>query len=207
MKGLIFVLSGPSGVGKTSVAVEVLQEMPELRRSVSLNTRPRRPEEVEGKDYCFVSKEEFERQKAAGKLVEAAEVYGFWRGTSSEQLLANHEQGVHTLCVIDWNGLQALRKLFSDVVVGIFLLPPSLEILKQRLQKRGDAPEEIERRFSKAQGELPNALLYEYSVAVHNVEQGAEVVRGILRSELHRTSRWQPLESLGLTNLSSVSAR
>lgn len=186
--GLIFVLSAPSGTGKTTIALELLKTVPNLVRSISLNTRARRPQEKEGVDYYFVSEEEFDRNIQADNLIEYAEVYGTRRGTPKDHLLENQQKGVDTLCVIEWDGMKNLRKqLGTKDVIAIFVLPPSLDVLKQRLIDRAqDAPEEIARRLAQAERELEYAKDYDYAVINDKLAECVATVASIITAERHR---------------------
>lgn len=147
---------------------------------------------MDGVDYVFVSREEFIRQHEAGQLLETTEIYGSLRGTPRKPILANHENGVDTLCVLDWVGLALLREaLPPSFVVGIFLLPPSLLVLEQRLRLRNqDSPEEIQRRLDAAQSDAKNAVDYDYVVVNDDLGVCIRTVETVLEAERHKTVRF-----------------
>lgn len=191
-KGIVFVLSAPSGTGKTTVATALLQKVPELHRSISLNTRPKRPSEIDGIDYIFVSQDEFARQKEEGLLLETTEIYGSLRGTPRDQILSNHESGIDTLCVLDWVGLDLLRAALPiSFVVGVFLLPPSLQALEQRLRQRNqDSPEEIRRRLEAAESDARHVVSYDYVVINDDFATCVDALIMIITAERHKTVRF-----------------
>ncbi|MFO1380286.1 MAG: guanylate kinase, partial [Chitinivorax sp.] len=152
-RGNIFVVTAPSGAGKTTLVAALLAADPLIRLSVSYTTRAPREGEVDGKHYHFVRREDFLLRLQQGEFLESAEVYGNFYGTSQRWLQQQLDAGNDILLEIDWQGAQQVRALFPDAI-GIFILPPSLEVLEQRLRSRAkDSEESIVRRMASAREE------------------------------------------------------
>ncbi len=182
-RGIPFVLSGPSGVGKTSVCKALVEREPGLVHSVSHTTRARRPGEREGVEYHFTSRAEFEALAARGVFVEYAEYGGNLYGTSAEQLDAALARGTDVLLEIEVQGAAQIRARRPDARL-IFLLPPSWAELERRLRGRGtDGPEVVERRRALARRELEAADLFDWRVVNEDLERTIAEVRQILASE------------------------
>jgi guanylate kinase len=189
-RGLMFVLSSPSGAGKTTIARKLLAQDAEIAMSVSVTTRPMRPGEVEGTDYIFVDHDEFARMVEAGEFLEWAEVFGHYYGTPKAQIKAGLKDGQDYLFDIDWQGTQQLYQRMETDVVRVFLLPPSIESLEARLRARGtDSNEVIEGRMARAQAEISHWDGYDYVVINDDIEQCFAEVHGILRAERLRRAR------------------
>lgn len=189
-RGLLIVLSGPSGVGKGTVR-KALFEMKDhnLTYSVSMTTRKPREGEVNGKDYYFVSREEFERQIAAGNLLEYAEFVGNYYGTPKDKVEKQLKSGKEVFLEIDVNGAMQLREKCPDAVF-IFLVPPSKETLYNRLKQRGTEDEyEVKNRIAKANREFRLASQYDYIVVNDEVHNAADKILTIIRAEHARTKR------------------
>jgi guanylate kinase len=162
--GCLFVIAAPSGAGKTSLVRALLANHAGLKVSVSSTTRPARPGEVNGVDYTFLSESEFLQKKDAGEFIEWAKVHGNYYGTSRHWIASETSRGVDIVLEIDWQGAQQIKQLFPQAV-GIFIAPPSIEDLKQRLIDRGqDSEAVIEGRLNAAQGELNHAHDFEYVI-------------------------------------------
>lgn len=162
--GSLFVISAPSGAGKTSLVRAMMEAHPQVEVSVSFTTRPPRPGEENGRDYHFVSRDDFERRRDAGEFLEWAEVHGNLYGTSREWIAARMALGRDIVLEIDWQGAEQVGRLFPDAV-GIFIAPPSLEALRERLERRGqDSADVIEQRLSAARGELEQAPRFQYVI-------------------------------------------
>lgn len=189
LKGLLIVISAPSGTGKTTLVHMLLKEFPDLEFSVSYTTRPPRPGEVDGKDYHFVDRKTFERMIEEGDFLEWAEVYGNLYGTSRTQVLRALNEGRDVILDIDTQGALQVKKNFPEAVL-IFILPPSLKELERRLRNRGtDDEETIERRLKIAREEIRRAPLYDYIVVNDVLEVAYENLRSIIRAEKLRTER------------------
>jgi guanylate kinase len=187
---IIFALSAPSGAGKTTVAQKILRDIPGLVRSVSLNTRKKREKERDGFDYIFVSMEEFNDRIKEDYFIEHTEIYGAKRGTPKDAIIQNQQKGLDTLCVIEWNGVQVLKNLFGQSVVSIFLMPPSIDVLRERLILRNqDLIGEIERRLEQAGSEMANVKEYDYCVVNDQLRQCVFNVSSIIYAERCKTFR------------------
>lgn len=189
-QGLIFILSAPSGCGKTTIAKRLFEQDLLLQPSISVNTRPKRAEETDGVDYFFVTLEQFQQWEREGRFVETVKIYDTYRGTLKSFLQKNCDKGVDTLCVVDWHGAHALSAAFPGQTVSIFLLPPNLQILKERLIGRGqDNLEEIDKRLQQALEECQHFVQYDYCLINHNVEATLTIVQSIINAERCRTVR------------------
>ena len=160
-KGKIIILSAPSGAGKTSLGRALMEKMPNVTWSVSHTTRSPRPGEIDGRDYHFVSRDEFQRLLDEGDFLEYAEVYGNWYGTSRSALEKQLAEGKIVLLDIDWQGARQIRQLYPDAV-SIFIMPPSINELENRLRKRGqDAEDVIQKRLAAAKADMSRADEYD----------------------------------------------
>ncbi len=191
-RGLCFVIAAPSGTGKSSLTRALLTEEPALALSISLTTRAPRPGEVEGKHYYFRSKDEFEQLRDNGGLLEWAHVFGreTLYGTPRAPVEAALSAGQDMVFTIDWQGFHQMRDAIGPDVVGVFLLPPSLEELEQRLRLRGeDSEAEIARRMASTQGEMEHAGEFDYVVINQDFATALADLRAILRAEQLATAR------------------
>ena len=189
-RGLMFVLSSPSGAGKTTISRRLLAADPAIAMSVSVTTRPMRPGEVDGKDYHFVDQSRFDAMAQDGEFLEYATVFGNSYGTPRSQIVEGLDAGQDFLFDIDWQGTQQIAHRMRDDVVPIFLLPPSLGELRRRLEARGtDSAEVIAGRMERAQAEISHWDGYDYVLVNENVETCFEQVREILAAERRRRER------------------
>lgn len=189
-RGLMFVLSSPSGAGKTTISRRLLEADGHLRMSVSVTTRPMRPGEVDGHDYHFTTREQFDRMVESGDFLEWAEVFGNRYGTPKAQIEEGLEAGQDFLFDIDWQGTQQLRQSMPDHVVPVFLLPPSLTELRKRLTGRGtDSAEIIAGRMARAKDEISHWDGYDFVVVNEDVEGCFSEVQQILVAERLRRTR------------------
>jgi guanylate kinase len=189
-RGLLVVLSGPSGVGKGTVR-RALFQMPhhDLVYSVSMTTRPPRPGEVDGVDYYFVDKETFLRRIQEGKFLEWAEFVGNYYGTPKDKVEEQLDNGKEVVLEIEVEGALQVRKQMKDAVF-IFLVPPGKKALYERLKNRGtDAPEVIDKRMKKAESEFLLAHKYDYIVVNDEVNNAADRIMAIIRAEHAKTER------------------
>jgi guanylate kinase len=162
--GSLFMVVAPSGAGKPTLVNALLAQEPAIKLSISYTTRPPRPKEQHGREYYFTSAEDFLARRAAGEFLESAEVHGNFYGTSRILIEAQMKAGTDVLLEIDWQGAQQVKKQFSHAV-GIFILPPSIAALEERLKKRGqDEPHVITRRILAAGGEIAHAPEFEYVI-------------------------------------------
>jgi guanylate kinase len=189
-RGVLFVLSSPSGAGKSTIARKLLAAEPTLGMSVSATTRPIRPGEQEGVDYRFVDLEQFRQMVSDNAFLEWAHVFGHRYGTPRQQVEDMLAAGQDVLFDIDWQGAQQLFQIAGGDVVRVFILPPSMEELHQRLSRRATDPEEvIEARMARAAGEVSHWDGYDYVLVNDDVEQCFTSVRTILAAERLKRSR------------------
>ena len=189
MSGALFIVSSPSGGGKTSLVKALLEAEPEVRLSVSYTTRPARPGEIDGRDYHFVTLPEFERMLEAGEFLESAVIYGNRYGTSQKCIEHERAEGRDVLLEIDWQGAQQVRRLVRQVV-SIFILPPSPEVLESRLRGRGqDSEEVVARRLASAREEISHVSEYEYVIINDDFNRAALDLRSIVRAERLKFAR------------------
>jgi guanylate kinase len=190
-KGLLIILSSPSGAGKSSLAKRLMQWDPTLRFSVSATTRKPRNGEVDGKDYYFRSREEFETMVAAGEMLEHAEVFGNFYGSPKGPVEQAMNEGRDTLFDIDWQGGQQIRRssLAKDVV-SIFILPPSIADLEARLRNRAqDSDEVIAGRMAKSRDEISHWGEYDYVIINRDLDVAEDELKTILKAERAKADR------------------
>jgi guanylate kinase len=189
-RGLMFVLSSPSGAGKTTLSRMLVAETPGLQMSVSATTRPKRPGEIEGKDYYFVDQHRFDAMAANSELLEWANVFDNCYGTPRAPVEAALSAGSDVLFDIDWQGTQQLRDRAPNDVVSVFILPPSVQALEQRLHTRAqDSAEVIRGRMRKAGDEMSHFDAYDYIIVNDNIGIAFEAVKSILRAEQLKRER------------------
>jgi guanylate kinase len=189
-RGLMFVLSSPSGAGKTTLSRMLVAETPALQMSVSATTRPKRPGESEGKDYFFVDQGRFDAMVTNGDLLEWATVFDNRYGTPRAPVEAALSAGQDVLFDIDWQGTQQLRSRSPSDVVSVFILPPSAQALEQRLHTRAqDSDEVIRGRMKKAGDEMSHFDAYDYIIVNDNIGLAFEAVKSILRAEQLKRER------------------
>ena len=183
-RGLMFVLSSPSGAGKTTLSRLLIDRVPGLTMSVSATTRPMRPGEVDGRDYWFVDPSRFESMVRADELLEWANVFDHRYGTPRAPVEAALSAGQDMLFDIDWQGTQQLREKAGEDVVSVFILPPTAADLAQRLHSRAqDSDEVIRGRMSRASHEMSHWAEYDYIVINHNIDAAFAEVQSVLDAE------------------------
>ncbi len=189
-RGLMLVLSSPSGAGKTSICRKLLQQDTGLVLSVSATTRKKRPGEVEGKDYQFLSIQEFESRIKKSEFLEYAKVFGNYYGTPVQLVERNLKSGVDVLFDIDWQGTQQLKARAGQDLVSVFILPPSIKELEKRLFKRAqDTSEVVASRMSKSASEMSHYPEYDYVIINHDLDKSVQQVQSILCAERSRRER------------------
>jgi len=189
-RGLLLVLSSPSGAGKTTIARRLLNEDPGISLSVSLTTRPARPGEVEGVDYHFVSHSTFQELQEKDELLEWAQVYDNLYGTPRGAVIEMLDKGRDVLFDIDWQGAQQLSEKMSRDLVRVFVLPPSVKALEERLMTRSqDSREVVARRMSEAAFQISHWAEYDYVIVNDDIEHSLAKVRSILNAERMKRER------------------
>jgi guanylate kinase len=189
-RGLMLVLSSPSGAGKTTLSRMLLKEEPDMEMSISVATRPRRPGEVSGVDYHFIEPTEFDLRVNRQELLEHAKVFGHYYGTPREPVEKALSRGRDVLFDIDWQGTQQLDERAHEDLVSIFILPPSTRELERRLQARAqDSAEEVARRMAKATDEMSHWAEYRYIIVNYDLQRSLTQIRAILQAERLRRER------------------
>ena len=188
-QGILFIISAPSGAGKTTLCKEVVDIFQNLRHSVSYTTRAPRPGEVHGRDYIFVSPSEFEKMITAGEFAEWAEVHGNHYGTAIKSLDEYRTRGIDVILDIDCQGARQLKELYGDGVF-IFILPPSFHELRRRLDSRNSDSDEVkERRIRNASDEIKELGWYDYIIVNDLFSKAVEELKSVLIAEQCRTLR------------------
>ena len=187
--GILFIITGPSGAGKTSILKRVMKEVENLEFSVSYTTRPRRPGEVDGRDYFFVDEKRFKKMVEEGEFLEWAIVHGYYYGTSKKFIDERLEKNGDLLLDIDVQGALNVKRMDLDIV-SVFIAPPSLEDLERRLRKRGtDSEYDLKRRLEDAKWELSKISEFEYLIVNDFLEKSVEKLKAIITAERMRTKR------------------
>lgn len=189
-RGLLLVLSSPSGAGKTTLSRRLLAADPSLRMSVSVTTRRPRPGEVDGRDYRFIDVPEFERLKGAGELLEWAHVHGNFYGTPKAPVAAALDAGEDVLFDIDWQGARQMKQRLGADVVLVFLLPPAAKVLEQRLRSRAqDSQDIVARRLAAAAAEIEHWLEYDYVIVNDDLDRSLAGLSAVLAAERLKRER------------------
>jgi len=176
----LFVIAAPSGAGKTTLVKALTTRNPELRFSISYTTRPKRRNEADGVDYLFVDKDRFDELRAAGALLESAEVFDNFYGTSREQVNEHLENRHHVILEIDWQGAQQVREAMPDCVT-VFILPPSREELERRLRTRGtDSDEVIDRRLRDSLSDMSHWNEFDYVIFNDDLDEAVADLEAVL---------------------------
>ncbi len=187
--GQLFVMSGPSGTGKTTLAKELIKQHPRLVLSISTTTRHKRPKEKEGIDYDFVSEQQFEQMATTGQFLEYAHVFNHYYGTPKTKVMEQLRQGKDVMLEIDWQGAAKVRAQLD--CISIFVLPPDRNTLSQRLLKRQqDSPEVIQQRLAQATQEITHYQDFDYLVVNQNFEEAVTSIHTIMIAQ-HLTRRCQ----------------
>ena len=183
-RGLMLVLSSPSGAGKSTLSRRLLQSDPQIAMSVSVTTRPQRPNEVEGKDYFFVTPERFETMVKEGAFLEHATVFKHRYGTPKDAVNKILDEGRDVLFDIDWQGAQQLAQKAKDDLVRVFILPPSRAELERRLSERAqDSPDVVAVRMAEADNEISRWSEYDYVIINDDVDKAETQLRAIVAAE------------------------
>ncbi len=189
-RGLLLVLSSPSGAGKTTIARNLLANDPDLVSSISVTTRPQRPGEVDGKDYHFITREKFAEMQENGELLEHAKVFGNFYGTPKKPVEDCLQRGKDVLFDIDWQGAQQLEERMPMDLVRVFVLPPSMVELERRLRSRASDPDDVvQLRMSKATDEMSHWIEYDYIIINKDADSSTDQATTILRAERQKRAR------------------
>ena len=193
-RGILLVLSSPSGAGKTTITRELVQRDPQLNISVSVTTRPPRKGEVDGQHYHFVKRARFDEMVAGGELLEHASVFGHFYGTPRAPVEAALGAGRDIISDIDWQGTQQLAQTVRDDLVAVFVLPPSMAALEERLKTRAqDSDEVVRTRMAKSSDEMSHWPEYDYVLINHDIAESVRQVQAILAAERVRRGRLRGL--------------
>ena len=196
LRGVVLVISSPSGAGKTTICKKILEEVNGINLSVSVTTRKKRKDEVEGVDYFFKNDEEFLLMIKNDEFIENAKVFGNYYGTLKEEVLKKIKNGVDVLVDIDWQGTRQIQKHIPEDIVKIFILPPSIKELECRLRNRASENEEdFLKRMLEARKEISHFDEYDFIIINENINEAVSLVKSILYSERQRKSR-----QLGITD-------
>jgi guanylate kinase len=189
-RGVMLIVSSPSGAGKTTISRLLLEREKALAMSISVTTRPRRPSEVSGRDYHFIDRSEYDRMVARNEFLEHAEVFGNGYGTPRAPVEKALAEGRDILFDVDWQGTRQMAQSARADMVSVFILPPSYGELERRLRTRAqDSDEAIARRMAKAADEMSHWQEYDYIVINHDVEVSVNAVQSILTAERNRRER------------------
>jgi guanylate kinase len=182
MQGLLFIVTAPSGAGKSSLVNAVLADEPDHALSISYTTRAPRPGEANGREYHFVDRAAFQRMREAGEFLESAEVHGNFYATSQRQIADNRAAGRDVMLEIDWQGAEQVRRIFPEAI-GVFILPPSLAELERRLRARGgDSDAAIRRRLAAAETEMSHAGEFDYVIINNDFEEARRDLAAVVRA-------------------------
>lgn len=195
-RGFMFVLSSPSGAGKTTLSRRLLTSHLGLTLSISVTTRPIRPLEIDGKDYFFINDETFSIMATENKLLEQATVFDYKYGTPKEHVSVSLDRGLDVLFDIDWQGTRQLASNCREDLVSVFILPPSMSELERRLRTRAqDSDEVVQKRMSKAEAEISHWAEYDYVVVNTDIDSTLSRIIHILEAERTKRSRQTNLPS------------
>jgi guanylate kinase len=201
--GNLFIVAAPSGAGKTSLVRELLTRDGRVRLSVSYTTRAARPGEEDGRDYHFVSRERFSAMRDAGEFLESAEVYGNFYGTSEQWIRNAMAAGDDILLEIDWQGAAQVRRLFPQAI-GVFIVPPSLDVLHQRLTGRGqDSHAVIEHRMAAAREDISHVGEFDYVIINDDFSVAVEDLGAVFRAQRLTATRQLAQHALLFTQFNS----
>lgn len=205
-RGLMYVMSSPSGAGKTTITRSLLDNNEDVTISISATTRPRRAGEVHGQDYYFVTPDEFRDMVENGEMLEHAKVFDNYYGTPAKPVQDALDQGQDILFDIDWQGTQQLREAAADDLVSVFILPPSSQELEKRLRNRArdtrETEEQIRGRMAKAAAEMSHYSEYDYVIVNNDVNEAIEKAQKILDGERLKRRRMKGMSDFvtGLKN-------
>ena len=196
-RGLILVISSPSGAGKTTICKNIIEKVDNISLSVSVTTRKKRKDEIEGKDYFFKTNEEFIPMMSNNEFIESAKVFGNFYGTLKAEVLQKIEDGIDVLVDIDWQGTRQIEKHMPEDIVKIFILPPSIKELEYRLGNRAsENKEDFNKRMSEARKEISHYNEYDFVIINEEIDIAVNLVKSILYSERLRKHRQTSLQNV-----------
>ena len=196
-RGLVLVISSPSGAGKTTICKNIIEEVDNVSLSVSVTTRKKRKGEIEGKDYFFKTNEEFIPMMSNNEFIESAKVFGNFYGTLKAEVLQKIEDGIDVLVDIDWQGTRQIEKHMPEDIVKIFILPPSIKELEYRLGNRAsENKEDFNKRMSEARKEISHYNEYDFVIINEEIDIAVNLVKSILYSERLRKHRQTSLQNV-----------
>ena len=196
-KGLVLVISSPSGAGKTTICKKIIQEVDGIDLSVSVTTRKIRKDEIEGKDYFFRNNSEFETLVKNDEFLEYANVFGFSYGTPKKEVISKIEKGIDIIVDIDWQGTRQIQKHIPNDIVKVFILPPSIKELENRLGNRASEDKKnFLKRMSEARKEISHYLEYDFVIINKEINLAVSQIKSILISERLRRYRHLNLENV-----------
>ncbi len=189
-RGFVLVISSPSGAGKTTICKKIIEEVDGIDLSVSVTTRQKRKDEINGKDYFFRSEKEFKILEKNEEFLESANVFGFSYGTLKEEVVSKIEKGIDIIVDIDWQGTRQIQKNLSNDIVKVFILPPSIKELENRLGKRASEDKKnFLKRMSEARKEISHYTEYDFVIINNEIEKSVSQIKSILFSERLRRFR------------------
>ena len=189
-RGLVLVISSPSGAGKTTICKKLIEEVDGIDLSVSVTTRKKRENEIEGKDYFFRNNLQFNLMLENKEFLENANVFGFAYGTLKREIISKIDKGIDVIVDIDWQGTRQIQKHIPNDIVKVFILPPSIKELENRLGKRASEDEKnFIKRMSEARKEISHYLEYDFVIINKEIETAVSQIKSILFSERQRRSR------------------
>ena len=196
-KGLVLVISSPSGAGKTTICKKIIQEVDGIDLSVSVTTRKIRKDEIEGKDYFFRNDSEFETLVRNNEVLEHANVFGFSYGTPKKEVISKIEKGIDIIVDIDWQGTRQIQKHIPNDIVKVFILPPSIKELENRLGNRASEDKKnFLKRMSEARKEISHYLEYDFVIINKEINLAVSQIKSILISERLRRYRYLNLKNI-----------
>ena len=189
-RGLVLIVSSPSGAGKTTICKKLIQDIENLNLSISVTTRLKRQNEIDGKDYFFKSDEEFDKMVKQEKFLEHARVFGYSYGTLKSEINSKITNGINVIVDIDWQGTRQIEEHIPDDIVKIFILPPSIKELEKRLGARAtESQDSFKKRMSEARKEISHYHEYDFIIINEDVQESVNKIKSILKSESLRRHR------------------
>lgn len=189
-RGLVLIVSSPSGAGKTTICKKLIQDVENLSLSVSVTTRLKRQNEIDGKDYFFKSDEEFDKMVKEEKFLEHARVFGYSYGTLKSEINSKITNGINVIVDIDWQGTRQIEEHIPDDIVKIFILPPSIKELEKRLGARAtETQDSFKKRMSEARKEISHYIEYDFVIINDDIQESVNKIKLILNSESLRRHR------------------